>query len=114
MASEGHLSKMAARQQGVSPLSLNLVLSKIITGQSLLFLFGSPPRTANFRGAFSALQVGGVNSFMEPPGQGVQLPNAVILPARNFKRPCHQEAPRPFSGENASARNRIVMRHIYH
>ena len=36
------------------------------------------PGTANFRGASSALQIVGVNSFMQPPGQGVQLPNAVI------------------------------------
>lgn len=78
----------------MSPLSLNLVLSEIIKARArFALLFGSPPRTANFRGAFSALQIVGVNSFMEPPGQGVQLPNAVILPARNFKRPCPSRSP---------------------
>jgi len=82
------------------------------------------PGTANFRGAFSALQIVGVNGFMQPPGQRLQLPNAVIGSYIDFfqreilSAHAHQEAPRcnrwrgPFSGENASARNRIVMRHI--
>jgi hypothetical protein len=39
MVSEGHLSKMAARQQGVSPLTLNLVLSEIIKARARFALF---------------------------------------------------------------------------
>jgi len=69
------------------------------------------PGTANFRGAFSALQIVGVNSFIQPPGQRVQLPNAVIGSYIDFfqqgilRAHAIKKAPRcnrrrgPFSGE---------------